>query len=244
MGDTSNIIGKQESGWALMDLLSPRADGMKTESTCSSDQESALFEVDHETLDHKNSVIGTDVLVMWCKNWHVGKVVSVSPDSGFDSCGRIRRVMYTVIFDDGDIRTMCFPRIKFTHDQFVNTPGVEALRVIILDMCAPDVPNFAKEREARSILFGSEGFGSLIYLRNLDPMSPTSMSVMRKYEGVDRIGLCVGRNIHMGSNGRKCDFLYVVVFDDKVTRLLTCDEMVEGFQLFSDQDRVSIRVMW
>lgn len=250
MSDTSNIIGEQEPIWTLMNPLEPMVEGMKTESTCSSYQESALFEVNHETLetlgtlDNNTSVVGINVLVMWCKKWHVGKVVSVSPDSGFDSCGRILRVMYTVLFDDGDIRTMCFPRIKVTHEQFVNTPGVEALRVIILDMCAPDVPKPVQESEATSLLFGSEAAGSLIYLRNLDPMSPISMSVMVSYEGVDRIGICVGRNIYWGSNGSKREFLYMVAFDDNVTRLLTCDEMIEGSQAFSSQYRVPIRAVW
>ena len=241
--DTNSIFEGQELGWVLMDPLATEACDMETESSGTPAVKSNLFEVNHGTLRYTKSVVGVNVLIVWCKEWHVGKVVSVSPESGYDSCGRILRMMYSVLCADGQIHTMSSESIKSRHNQFVCTPGLYPIRIVIVDISAPETLGAVQEEEDRALLFGHGGEGVLVYHRNVDPSNPISMSVVKQYEGVDRVGICVGRNVYGGSHGTKREFLYMVVFDDGITRLLTCVEVTEGFQLFSDQDRVSIRAV-
>lgn len=248
VGDMNSIFEGQEPGWVLMDPLATEPCVMESESRepVSSVVESDLFEVNHgvaKNTPYTKSAVGTNVLVNRRKKWQVGKVVSVSPESGHDSCGRILRLMYTVLFNDGSTSLMDLPRIKFTHEQFVRTPGSEALRVVIVDLHSPDVPDAVQEGKDKSFLFGPEGVGSLVYHRNMDPSSPISMSVVRNYDGEDRVGICIGRNVYGGSPGNEREFLYMVIFDDDLTRLLTCDEMVEASKAFYAQGRSPIRAV-
>lgn len=242
--DINSMFEGQNPGWVLMDPLATEPCVMESESRepVSSVVASDMFEVKYGELPPTKSAVGMNVLVKWCKGWHVGKVVSVSPESGYDSCGRILRLMYTVLLDDGSTSLMDLPRIRSTHDQFVRTPGLNPIRVIIADIHTPDVPGVVQEGKDRSFLFG-EGNGVMVYHRNLDPLSPISMSVVMNYEGKDIVGMCIGRNVYKGSGGGKRVFLYVVVLDDSITRLLSYEEMLEGSKAFYAQDRVPIRAV-
>lgn len=139
------------------------------------------------------------------------------------------------VFDDGSTQAAHVDKIMYHSWLFNATVGLAPIRVVVGDTESCETEGVFREDMER--VFAVNPAGTVVHFRDMDEYSPVSMSVAYElYDGSLMVGLCIGREVErrrVRATGKLFwVFLYTVVFDDGVVRLLTLSEMADGVQLF------------
>lgn len=196
-----------------------------------------LVDVSSWNVGCKLTAIGLDVYKEFGGGWHVGKVVALAETSNVMAHDRMSQLAYTVVFDDKSCLDLNIDVILDLHSMFVSTDGLVPVRVVIGDAMSCDT-DLVDQRDYDMIFPDSGAVVTLVHYRDAKIESFVSTSVIGNYGGVDRVGICIGKDLsheyRTVSGDRVWVFQYAVGFDDGSIRYLSNTEMIEASARFAN----------